>query len=132
MIGRLIGTADALKWRVEMALAEAGLSLAKIGVLRILMAAKEPMSLSELAEHSHCVRSNMTQLIDRLEKDGLVRRILDPEDRRIRRAEVTPAGREAHAAGIQILEVQERALTSVLTDSDRVALAGAMERLHSG
>lgn len=131
VVSRLIGTADALRTRLEAALSVAGLSMAKVSVLHILAQAKEPMALSELAEHNHCVRSNITQLVDRLEKDGLVRRIFDPSDRRIRRAALTPAGRRAHAAGIRILETQERKLTDALSQADRAALSRAMERLGS-
>ena len=29
---------------------------------------QHPVALSELAKHSHCVRSNITQLVDRLER----------------------------------------------------------------
>jgi len=43
------------------------------------------------------VRSNITQLMDRLEKDGLVRRRADRDDRRSVLAELTPAGTQAHA-----------------------------------
>lgn len=129
VVGRLIGTAESLKWHVETALAAAGLSMAKVSVLDILVRADDPMPLSDLAEHSRCVRSNITQLVDRLEKDGLVRRIFDASDRRVRRAELTPAGRQAHAAGMRILETQERELTDALSAADRAALARAMERL---
>lgn len=129
VLGRLIGTADALKRRTETALTTAGLSMAKVSVLQILVDADEPIALSDLAERNQCVRSNITQLVDRLEKDGLVRRIFDAGDRRIRRAELTPAGRQAHAAGVRILEMQERQLTDALSTADRAALTRAIQRL---
>ena len=37
-------------------------------------------------------RSNITGLIDRMEKSGLVRRISDPEDRRVNHVEITDKG----------------------------------------
>jgi DNA-binding MarR family transcriptional regulator len=49
------------------------------------------------------VRSNITQLVDRLEADGLVKRIDDPADRRAVRAEVTRLGRERHDAGWRVI-----------------------------
>ena len=130
LVGRLLGTADMLKSSIEEALAVADLSMAKFGVLRILADAGAPMALSEVAERNKCVRSNITQLVDRLEKDGLVRRILDPKDRRIRRAELTVAGQEAHIAGARILATQERELLGGLSEAHRAALVVAMERLH--
>lgn len=129
-MGRVIETADIFRSSMEGALASADLSLAKLSVLQILVDAGEPMALSELAEHNKCVRSNITQLVDRLEKDGLVRRILDPKDRRVRRAELTLAGREAHSVGSRILATQEQELMDRLGESDRIALDAVVERLH--
>src|SRR2546428_12798437 len=77
----VLGTAHALEARLEAALGREGLSLAKIGVLGHLAAARGPLPLRELAERQSCVRSNITQLIDRLEKEGVVRRRPDPNDR---------------------------------------------------
>ena len=55
-----------------------GLSLAKLGALRHLALADEPLTLTQLAERHCCGRSNVTALIDRLEADGLVARAADP------------------------------------------------------
>lgn len=69
-----------------------GLSLAKFGVLAALVEAGEPLPLGQLAERIACVKSNVTQLVDRLEEDGLVRREPDPADRRVTRAAITEDG----------------------------------------
>src|SRR5215831_15229814 len=69
----ILQTAHALEARLETALGEAGLSGAKFSVLSELVRSGEPLALSELASRLACVRSNMTQLVDRLEADGLVR-----------------------------------------------------------
>ena len=55
-------------------------------------------ALTKLAARLTCVRSNITQLVDRLEADGLVRRVEDPKDRRSVRAALTPLGEEQQAA----------------------------------
>jgi DNA-binding MarR family transcriptional regulator len=89
--------------RLEEALAGVGLSGAKHAALSFLVAKDHPLSLSELAEKLTCVRSNVTQLVDRLEADGLVKRIDDQADRRAVRAEVTRLGRERHAAGWRVV-----------------------------
>ena len=73
------GTLHAIVGRLEAALEPLGLSLAKFGVLSKLVAAEEPLPLRLLAEQCACVRSNITQLVDRLEADKLVRRADDPE-----------------------------------------------------
>src|SRR5215468_939965 len=79
----ILGAAGDIERKADAALAEIGLSLPKLGVLWQLASQDEPLALSELARCNNCVRSNMTQLVDRLEADGLVRRIDDPDDRRI-------------------------------------------------
>src|SRR5205809_5524862 len=86
MMYSLVRAAHVLESRLEEALEQVGLSLAKFGALSHLVKEGEPLSLSECAMKMTCVRSNMTQLVDRLEADGLVRRVEDPEDRRAVRA----------------------------------------------
>ncbi len=128
---RVIRAGHELESRLESALAAVGLSLPKLGVLKILCDAKEPLPLSDLAEHSHCVRSNMTQLVDRLEADGLVKRESDANDRRIRRAALTPAGHKACEQGRRIVEELEREVAKTLTPADAAGLAEALGRLTS-
>src|ERR1700674_3819869 len=89
--------------RLEEALAGVNLSCAKHAALSVLVTQDQPLSLSALAEKLTCVRSNVTQLVDRLEADGLVKRTDDPADRRGVRAEVTKLGRERHAAGAKVM-----------------------------
>jgi MarR family transcriptional regulator for hemolysin len=55
------------------------------------------MTQAALANHAHLEGATITHHVDRLEKAGLVRRVLDPADRRVRRLELTPAGVELHA-----------------------------------
>jgi len=97
LVFSFLSAADVVEARLEAALSPTGLSLAKLAVLHFLADAKEALPLSDLAARQHCVRSNITQLMDRLEKDGLVRRRADPDDRRSVLAELTPAGEQAHA-----------------------------------
>ena len=68
----LLDAARAVEARVEGALAAEGMSLAKLGALRHLALAAEPLTLTQLAERHCCGRSNVTALIDRLESDGYV------------------------------------------------------------
>src|SRR2546426_9873507 len=104
-------------------------SLAKLGLLRLLAEAKQPLPLSELAQHQRCVRSNITQIVDRLEKDGLVRRRADADDRRSVRAALTPAGERAYARGMRALAQAQRAIASSLKSTDAGILQAALETL---
>jgi len=131
LVFSLLGTAEAVEARLEAAVRPLGLSLAKAGVLMFLAEAEEPLLLSELAEHEGCVRSNITQLVDRLEKDGLVRRRPDPEDRRSVLAELTPAGQQAHAKGVRALAEAQRAIVRALKAGEATSLQNALTALTS-
>jgi DNA-binding MarR family transcriptional regulator len=50
------------------------------------------MSLGHLAEAQNLVPRTVTGLVDKLERDGLVRRVPDPSDRRSVHAQLTKAG----------------------------------------
>jgi DNA-binding MarR family transcriptional regulator len=115
----LLEAAHALEQRLESALGEVGLSMAKYGVVSQLSQADTPLALSELATRQSCVRSNMTQLIDRLEADGLVRRVDDPDDRRSVRAAITPLGEERAAAGARAMKRVEDDFAASIPPRDR-------------
>jgi DNA-binding MarR family transcriptional regulator len=88
------------------------------------------LPLSQLAGRLSCVKSNITQLVDRLEADGLVARKPDPNDRRTRLAVMTVAGRKACQAGMRIQQQTERDLFSALTRDEAHQLAALMEKLE--
>lgn len=57
----------------------------------------EPRPMSRLATVLHCEPSNVTGLVDRLERRGLVERRPDPQDRRVKQIAPTDEGRELSA-----------------------------------
>ena len=103
--------------------------MAKHGALTKLEEAGEPLTLSELAERLSCVRSNITQLVDRLEADGLVRRVADPADRRSVRAELTKLGMEKQAAGASELARIHAEIADRLSSTDLGGLESALSSL---
>jgi DNA-binding MarR family transcriptional regulator len=125
----LINAGHAVEQSLEKALARAGLSLAKFGALTHLVDAGEPISLSECAERMTCVRSNITQLVDRLEADGLVRRVKDPQDRRTVRAAVTRLGIERQTAGAKEVARVQAELLKTLDGISRGALRRALSAI---
>lgn len=125
----VLHTSSVLESRVEARLSEIGLSLAKLAALHRLSEAGESLPLGQLAERLSCVKSNVTQLIDRLEADGLVSRASDPNDRRSRIAVLTDAGRIAHEKGRRIQEQSERDLFGALTESESATLQTLLAKL---
>jgi DNA-binding MarR family transcriptional regulator len=75
------------------------------------------------------VRSNITQLIDRLESEKLVKRVDDPQDRRSLLAQITPLGRERQAAGAKKVEAVRRQMGATLKALDADALEALVASL---
>jgi DNA-binding MarR family transcriptional regulator len=69
-----------------------GLTGAQFNVLNILALRPDGISQRELGDLLVVDRSNVTGLLDRMEKAGWVRRADDPADRRVYRIRLTPAG----------------------------------------
>lgn len=132
LVFAFLSVADVVEHRLEAAVDPTGLSLAKLAVLHVLAEADAPLPLSDLAARQHCVRSNITQLVDRLEKDGLVRRRPDPGDRRGVLAELTPAGEQAHTRGVQALAAAQRAFVTTLGPGRAAGLQNALKALTNG
>jgi DNA-binding MarR family transcriptional regulator len=118
MLG-LLGVAQVLQDRLEAALESVGLSAPKFFALQRLVEAGAPVSLSSLAERQRCVRSNITQLVDRLESDGLVKRVDDPADRRAVLATITILGEQRFAAATTAIANVQTELASRVAPEDR-------------
>ena len=126
----MIHAAERIEERLEAVLTDAGLSCAKFGALNVLVDQSKPISLSDLAAKLTCVRSNITQLVDRLEAGGLVKRTDDPVDRRAVCAEVSALGRKRHAAGAKAVNVVFQAVARELSPMDPQALKRALNAIQ--
>ena len=116
--------------RLEEGLKAVGLSPAKYYVLENLAKAADPVPLRLLAQEQQCVASNITTLVDRLEADGLVRRVDDPTDRRSKRAELTSLGAEKAAAGAAAVADLEAKFAASLGPTERLALEKVLDALR--
>src|SRR5215216_5525248 len=90
----LLGAASSVHDFVDSKLTSVGLSLPRLAALQRLIDAGDSLPLGQLADRLACVKSNVTQLVDRLEADGLVTRAPDPNDKRSRLAVITEVGRK--------------------------------------
>ncbi|HEY7393478.1 MAG TPA: MarR family transcriptional regulator, partial [Gemmatimonadaceae bacterium] len=83
----------------------------------------------ELATRLSCVKSNMTQLIDRLEADGLVKRVDDPSDRRSVKAEITAEGAARQAEGSEEIDKLHEEFAAAVGAEDRAAFGRLLAAL---
>ena len=89
----LLRTADALQSRVEVKLKEFGLTGTQYNALRILRGAgPDGIPCSEIGERMITRDPDVTRLLDRLQKRGLVERSRGKQDRRVIYGKITPAG----------------------------------------
>ncbi len=88
----IIRTNDQFQNRFGRLFREHGLTSSQYNVLRILRGEGKPMPCLDIAERMVQVVPAMTGLIDRLEKQGLVRRDRCTEDRRVIFIELTDKG----------------------------------------
>jgi DNA-binding MarR family transcriptional regulator len=72
----------------------AGLSPVQYNVLRILRGAGEPLACGEIGDRLIAREPDMTRLLDRMEKRGLVSRCRETADRRVVRVTITAAGQK--------------------------------------
>lgn len=88
-------SADRLQGRFANWLKPSGLSPTQYNTLRILRgAAEQGLPCSEIGERMITRDPDVTRLVDRLAKRGLVTRSHDKKDRRVVRAMITAAGLE--------------------------------------
>jgi DNA-binding MarR family transcriptional regulator len=125
----LLHAAYAAQGEVEAKLDTVGLSLAKLQALKALADAGGSVPLGQLAERLACVKSNITQLVDRLEADGFVARESHPKDRRTRLAVLTAAGRKACTEGTRLMQESERNLLGTLSRDEARQLGSLLEKI---
>jgi DNA-binding MarR family transcriptional regulator len=94
LIERVSALTIALHRLVAEVAARSGITNQQAGLLRSL---EQPRTMSALAAERACDPSNITGLVDRLERLGLVERQPNPADRRSRLLALTPAGRRVRA-----------------------------------
>jgi DNA-binding MarR family transcriptional regulator len=125
----LMRAADAARSHVESKLSALGLSLPKLSALEVIRDAGESLPLGHLADQLSCVKSNVTQLVDRLEADGFINRGLDPADRRSRLAVLTTAGRRACDEGLRLRKRFERDLFKELSEDETQQFMALIEKV---
>jgi DNA-binding MarR family transcriptional regulator len=110
---------------------ETGLTLRWYDIL-IHLEEDDGCKMSELAERIIFSRSGLTSLIDRMEKEGLVRRERQQDDRRVIRLFLTPDGSaRLRAARASHHESIQRHYLDHLTAHDLTAMMGPLTKLEN-
>ena len=99
-----------------------GVTLPQFEVLCELDRSHAPIVMSLLSERLGVTSSNITGVVDRLERNGLVKRFSSRKDRRIRRIKMTSAGQSTFAEIAADKELWVTGVFTELTDKDVIQL----------
>jgi DNA-binding MarR family transcriptional regulator len=130
LLGLLYRTEKITDGRINTLLQPIRLTCAQHQVLQLLSMAGEPLPLGQIAEKLHTVRSNATQMVDRLVAEGLVERIFDPADRRRVLAQITEEGRRRFEAASQLERHVEQELSDCFSKEEQDQLIMLLSRLE--
>ncbi len=113
-------------------LAPLGLTPAQERALRLISRSDEPPRMTEVADRLGIVPRSLTTVIDALEEAGLVRREIDPRNRRAILLRLTDRGA---AVRDELREARRRAaedLFAALPPADRELFGDLLARLNTG
>src|SRR2546421_1795157 len=91
----------------------------------------EGASQRQLAALMRIEPPTLVRHLDKLAEDGLVERRPDPDDRRVLRVVVTPAGRQRLAQLHDVVHEVDDELRGILTKRDVEVLGRALPRIHA-
>ncbi|HYP15748.1 MAG TPA: MarR family transcriptional regulator [Opitutus sp.] len=120
---------------VDSHLAEHSISQGRFMVLMLLLNkmtnCPHPRTPAELADLAHVTRATMTGLIDTLERDGLVKREPDPDDRRMMSVTLTRKGQSLLEAILPAHFQRMAALMKPLKEDERRTLVDLLKKIRN-
>ncbi len=116
---------------IEQRLRAFGLTAPQFGLLNQLSRSHGPTQ-QECSHALYIDKANLSGIVDRLSRTGLVDRIPDPVDRRYNRIYLTPRGRDVLAAARAEVEALLREVFGNLSSAEQERLHQLLGQLHQG
>ncbi|MDB5085007.1 MAG: hypothetical protein JWN30_1893 [Bacilli bacterium] len=107
-----------------------GLSQQQWSLLTVLYQAEAGMTMTELGKNLLVTKANMTGMIDRLERDGYVKRTADPTDRRVTNVIITDKGIDFMNAIDRPRQLFLDEVFAGFSKQDKEALVSALGQLY--
>jgi DNA-binding MarR family transcriptional regulator len=126
---QLLATAAALHTELDALYARFGLTSSGFNVLRILQAEPGGRPRGEIAQGLVHRAPDVTRLIDRLERRGLVKRVRSRTDRRLSVTQITSKGAELVAHIEPLMEEYRRKMVRRLSPAEWKELSRLCERI---
>ena len=90
-----------------------------------------PLSMGELCKMANVKMPSMTEVVDRFEKEGILERIRDDEDRRVVKVKMTVKGKKMHKEVLKRRADELTKMFGVLTTQDRIKLVDSLKNVSS-
>jgi DNA-binding MarR family transcriptional regulator len=130
IVDRISGIQRRIRRMLDETLEEHGLSSGEWHALGKLSRSEGGrLTAGDLAAQVELSSAAMTNRLDRLEKEGLVRRVQDETDRRSVQIEITPAGRELYLRAVDTQAAKEAIVAEALTPPQQDQLNDLLRRL---
>jgi DNA-binding MarR family transcriptional regulator len=88
-----------------------------------------PLSMGELCKMANVKMPSMTEVVDRFEKEGVLERIRDGEDRRVVKVKMTAKGKKMHQEVLRRRADELTKMFGVLTTKDREKLVDSLKSI---
>jgi DNA-binding MarR family transcriptional regulator len=126
-------TASLLGKEADRVLQAFGLTQAQFDILMLLryQTADGSADQTTLGRMLVVNRSNVTGLVDRMERDGLVTRVGDPADRRVKRVRMTATGARLLERAEQAYAARTREIVAGLTPANLATLCRHLEAVRT-
>jgi DNA-binding MarR family transcriptional regulator len=112
--------------------ASLGINQAMTNTLAVVEGADEPLTPSEISDRTLISSATMTSTLDRLARQGWVRRLPNPDDRRSVLVEITDEGQALCDRFLPGIHAVERAVMSELEPAEREQLLQLLAKLLAG
>lgn len=130
LIGRVVRLSAIFSEEMSKTFTKHGFSAASFDVLATLLRSGPPHALSpnELLSTMMVTSGTMTNRIDQLEKDGLVVRVPNPDDKRSVRVQLTPSGIKRIDAAVTDHVIVQKQLIEGLSEEDQATLNAILDK----
>jgi DNA-binding MarR family transcriptional regulator len=110
---------------------ELGITSPQYGILLALSKIKPPVTVNSLARFVQRPQNNVTMILDRMAKLGLIKRARNLKDRRATRVTLTDKGRDRFTESTRLLNQMVGRIGSKFSEEDWQFLSSLMEKISA-
>lgn len=116
----------------ELSDALGGMDVSLCKVTLLMNIADDGTSMSKLSKALCCHKSNVTQIVDALVKDGYAERVQSEEDRRVSNLKITTKGKKMLDAAVPMMKQASVKCFACLSADEQKKMYGILEKFVEG